>query len=101
MNKGLIIPEIKIAAFVLRSVNHTLRQNMLYLLQKKGKMTVTEIYKHLGIDQTVCSGHLAILRKHGIVAVQRDAKMRYYRVVEKRLIEINMYAKALAGSENA
>jgi DNA-binding transcriptional ArsR family regulator len=55
--------QLKKAALILRSVNHKLRQQILKLIHQNGKMTVTEIYVQLRLEQSVASQHLAILPK--------------------------------------
>ena len=55
--------EVKKAALVLRALNHKLRQQILKLIDESGKMTVTELYVKLRLEQSVASQHLAILRK--------------------------------------
>ncbi|MDB5252698.1 MAG: helix-turn-helix transcriptional regulator, partial [Flaviaesturariibacter sp.] len=62
---------LKKAALVLRAVNHKLRQQILKLIHQKGKITVTEIYVKLRLEQSVASQHLAILRKAGFVTTIR------------------------------
>lgn len=98
MTENLIrIEDIREAVRVLRAINHDLRQDILHLLDtKQRKMTVTDIYEHFKIEQSVCSGHLAILRENGIIAVERAGKIRYYTIVRARLKKINEYAQALA-----
>jgi DNA-binding transcriptional ArsR family regulator len=80
---------VKKAALVLRALNHKLRQQMLRLLEEQQKMTVTDIYVQLRLEQSVASQHLAILRRAGIVKTERDGKYIYYRVNEERLLQIN------------
>ena len=87
--------QLKKAALVLRAVNHKLRQQILQLINKNGKMTVTEIYVKLRIEQSVASQHLAILRKAGIVTTHRDGKYIYYSVNEQRLTEIHHLVQQL------
>lgn len=97
--KSLICKEeIRTAARILRAVNHSLRRDILYLLERNTKVTVTDIYETLGIEQSVCSQQLSILRKEGIVGVERAAKNRYYYIVRSRLMEINNCAEALAAA---
>jgi DNA-binding transcriptional ArsR family regulator len=59
-------------------------------------VTVTEIYVHLRLEQSVASQHLAILRKAGIVKTERDGKFIYYSVNHKRVEEINNVATELS-----
>ncbi len=80
---------LKKAALVLRALNHKLRQQILTLIETEKKITVTEIYVRLRLEQSVASQHLAILRRAGIVTTQRDGKFIYYTVNYKRIEEIN------------
>ena len=64
--------DIKKSALILRAVNHKLRQQILKMIDEKVKVTVTEIYISLRLEQSVASQHLAILRKAGFVDTTRD-----------------------------
>ncbi|MFM2326131.1 MAG: hypothetical protein RIR31_333 [Bacteroidota bacterium] len=88
---------LKKAALVLRALNHKLRQQLLKLIEEEKKITVTEIYVRLRLEQSVASQHLAILRKAGIVITQRDGKFIYYAVNFKRIEEIDTFVKQLVG----
>src|SRR5690349_24903346 len=88
---------LKKAALVLRAINHKLRQQILKLIDESGKMTVTEIYVKLRLEQSVASQHLAILRKAGFVKTERDGKFIYYSVSSERLEELNKFVKDLVG----
>ena len=66
--------QLKKAALVLRAINHKLRQQIMKLIHQKEKITVTEIYVKLRLEQSVASQHLAILRKAGFVNTTRDGK---------------------------
>ena len=80
---------LKKAALVLRALNHKLRQQILHLIETEKKITVTEIYVRLRLEQSVASQHLAILRRAGIVNTQRDGKFIYYTVNYARIEEVN------------
>lgn len=88
---------LKKAALVLRALNHKLRQQLLKLIEEEKKITVTEIYVRLRLEQSVASQHLAILRKAGIVNTERDGKFIFYTVNFKRLEEISQFVKDLVG----
>lgn len=88
---------LKKAAMVLRAINHKLRQQILKLIDESGRMTVTEIYVKLRLEQSVASQHLAILRKAGFVKTERDGKFIYYSVNTERLEELNKFVKDLVG----
>jgi DNA-binding transcriptional ArsR family regulator len=86
---------LKKAALVLRAVNHKLRQQILRLVHQQEKMTVTEIYVKLRLEQSVASQHLAILRKAGFVKTVRDGKFIYYSVNNDRITEVHQFAQQL------
>ncbi|MBM3444233.1 MAG: helix-turn-helix transcriptional regulator [Bacteroidetes bacterium] len=80
---------IKKSSLILRAINHGLRQDMIRLIDKKGQVTVTEIFVDMRLEQSVASQHLAILRRAGIVRIDRDGKFVYYRLNLPRLEMIN------------
>ncbi|MFN0034015.1 MAG: ArsR/SmtB family transcription factor [Saprospiraceae bacterium] len=88
--------ELRKAALVLRAVNHKLRQRMLDLLEEYKRMTVTEIYVKLRLEQSVASQHLAILRSAGVVQTERNGKFIFYSVNRSRLVQISSLAEELA-----
>lgn len=97
MKKELISQrDIKKAVEVLRAVNHPIRQKIVHLLEKKDKLTVSEIFETLGIAQTVCSNHLAILRETGIIEVEKAGSKRVYNIVPSRINDINTYSYYLS-----
>jgi len=85
----------KKAALILRAVNHKLRQQMLKLIDEHGKMTVTELYLKLRLEQSVASQHLAILRKAAIVKPVRNGKFIHYSINAERLEDINEFVNNL------
>lgn len=86
---------VKKAALILRAINHKLRQQILKLIDEQGRITVTEIYVKLRLEQSVASQHLAILRKAGFVNTDRDGKFIYYSVNSNRLEELNQFVESL------
>lgn len=79
---------LKKAAMILRALNHKLRQQIVKLIDEHKKLTVTEIYIKLRLEQSVASQHLAILRRAGIVQTSRDGKFIYYSVHNTRIDDI-------------
>ncbi len=88
---------VKKAALILRSLNHKLRQQILKIISEDNKITVTEIYVKLRLEQSVASQHLAILRKAGIVSTQREGKFIYYGINTSRIDAIQKFVKDLVG----
>lgn len=76
---------LKKTSVILRALNHKMRQQILQLIDQKGKVTVTEIYIHLRVEQSVASQHLAILRKAGFVQTTREGKYIYYSINMDRM----------------
>ena len=87
----------KKAAMILRALNHKLRQQIVKLIDEQQKMTVTEIYVKLRLEQSVASQHLAILRRAGIVETTREGKFIFYTVDYSRLDQINQFVEQLVG----
>ena len=88
--------DLRKAVLVLRAVNHDLRQQMISLLLEHGKLTVTDIYIKLRLEQSVASQHLAILRRANIVNTERDGKFIYYSINPERLEQISRLVDELA-----
>ena len=86
---------LKKGALVLRALNHKLRQQIIALIETEQKITVTEIYVKLRLEQSVASQHLALLRKAGIVNTQRDGKFIYYTVNHTRIVQITEITESL------
>ena len=86
---------LKKASLILRAINHKLRQQILKLIDESGKITVTEIYVKLRLEQSVASQHLAILRKAGFVKTEREVKFIYYTVNAARLEDLNKFIESL------
>jgi DNA-binding transcriptional ArsR family regulator len=59
------------------------RIDIVNLLQKKGKMQVTEIAKNFKLKQPTISHHLKYLRDMGVVASKKDGKNVCYYIHPK------------------
>ena len=79
---------MKKAALILRAINHKLRLQIIKIIQEHQKITVTEIYIKLRMEQSVVSQHLAILRRANVVITRRDGKFIYYMINYARAKEI-------------
>ncbi len=73
---------------VLRTMNHRLRQEIMHLIHREQKLTVTDIYIKLRLEQSVASQHLSLLRKSGIVITSREGKFVYYSIDYLRIEEL-------------
>ena len=89
--------ELRKAVLVLRAINHKLRQRIIDLLEEHGNMNVTDIYIKLRLEQSVASQHLAILRRAGVVAADRNGKFINYSLDKDRIAQISRLIEELAG----
>ncbi len=89
--------QLRKAALILRAVNHKLRQQILKLIYERDKVTVTEIYIQLRLEQSIVSQHLAVLRKSGFVSTSREGKFIYYSVNAEKIDEVHKYIYELLG----
>lgn len=72
------IEKLELAASKLRAMAHPMRIAIIDLLTENKKLTVTEIYESLNIEQAAASHHLNILKSKGLLESKRDGKMIYY-----------------------
>lgn len=89
--------QLKKSAVLLRAINHKLRQEILQWIDEKGRVTVTELYVHLRLEQSVASQHLAVLRKAGFVKTTREGKYIYYSVNIERIRMVAGFMEQLLG----
>jgi DNA-binding transcriptional ArsR family regulator len=72
------IDKLEKAASKLRAMAHPMRIAIVDLLTSNKKLTVTEIYNKLSIEQATASHHLNILKNKGLLESKRDGKMILY-----------------------
>ena len=89
--------QVRKAALIIRSLNHDLRQKILEMIDVNDKITVTEIYKALSIEQSIVSQHLALLRKAGFLKTTKNKKFIYYSLnrekIQKMELAVNDFTK--------
>ncbi|OFX17767.1 MAG: transcriptional regulator [Bacteroidetes bacterium GWA2_31_9] len=76
--KDIKIEQLETAANMLKAMSHPVRIAILSILEEGKKLTVTEIYEKLKIEQSATSHHLGILKDKGILASKRDGKNTFY-----------------------
>ncbi len=84
----LDITKLEMAASKLRAIAHPMRIAIIDLLNEKSKMSVTEIYSALDIEQASASHHLNILKNKGILVSKREGKKIFYSLKSVTLTEI-------------
>ncbi len=83
--KKLSTDKLEKASEILKAMAHPIRVSILTLLKDKDKMNVTSIYETLGLEQSVVSHHLGILRDKNVVIAERDGKNVYYSIKHELL----------------
>lgn len=84
----LDISKLEQAASKLRAMAHPMRIAIIDLLNANKKMSVTQIYKKLKIEQASASHHLNILKNKGVLVSKREGKKIYYSLKSQTLTEI-------------
>jgi ArsR family transcriptional regulator len=82
------IEKLELAASKLRAISHPMRIAIIDLLSQKEKMSVTEIYRELNIEQATASHHLNILKSKNILLSKREGKKIFYALRNRTLTEI-------------
>jgi len=70
---------------VFNAIAEPRRREIVDLLALGAERDVTELVTKLGLPQPAVSKHLGVLRKVGVVAVQKDGQRRLYRLNPKEL----------------
>ncbi|MGE5424853.1 MAG: ArsR/SmtB family transcription factor [Syntrophothermus sp.] len=84
----LDVEKLEMAASKLRAIAHPMRIAIIDLLTYNKKMTVTEIYERLEIEQASASHHLNILKNKGLLESKRSGKMIFYSLKYEQLTEV-------------
>lgn len=75
-------------AELLKTMGHPVRLAILSLLVAKEKMTVTDIFSKLEIEQSTASHHLRLMRSAGIVDLTKSGKHSFYYVANDVILKI-------------
>lgn len=76
--KELDIEKLESVANMLKAIAHPMRIAILSMLEDGKRMTVSEIHKQLGLEQSSTSHHLGILKDKGVLSSKRDGKNTHY-----------------------
>lgn len=79
---------IRKAADYLKMIAHPTRAEMIWLLQGKKALTVTKMCERLGMEQSLVSHHLALLRRHGLLKAKRDGIYISYSIQDDKVLEV-------------
>ena len=82
------LSKLELAASKLRAISHPMRIAIIDLLANGKKLSVTEIYESLDIEQATASHHLNILKSKGLLLSKRKGKKIYYSLKNLTLSDI-------------
>lgn len=84
----LDVEKLEFAASKLRSIAHPMRIAIIDMLDHNKKLSVTEIYQALNIEQAAASHHLNILKNNKVLISKREGKKIFYSLKSTTLTEI-------------
>jgi DNA-binding transcriptional ArsR family regulator len=87
-------PIYALKAEFFRTLGHPVRVRLLQLL-RDGERTVGDLQAALELDSSGTSQQLAALRKQGLVESRREGTSVYYRVKDRRTLELLELAKSI------
>jgi DNA-binding transcriptional ArsR family regulator len=74
---------------VMRVLSHPLRLQLMEFIDKHGEINVNRMYNTLGLEQSITSQHLRMLREQNLVNTRKEGKKIHYSLNEKRLKQIS------------
>lgn len=92
--------QVGIVAKFFRALGDPTRLRLLEFLLA-GEHTVSECVTHVGLSQGRVSVHLACLADCGYVAARREGRFTHYRVLDPRVADLVVLARALASDNCA
>lgn len=95
MLSGTDRPLYEIKAGLFKGLAHPLRIRILELLAASPEVAVAELQRETGLEASHLSQHLAVLRRHRLVAAERRASHVYYRLADERVRDLLAVARAL------
>jgi len=85
---SLDIEQLEEAASMLKALAHPMRIAIVGLLSNNKRLSVTDIYSNLKIEQAAASHHLILLKSKKILKSQREGKKIMYYINEPILKDI-------------
>ena len=71
------------------------RRTIIEILARHGELAASEIYEHFDVSAPAISQHLQVLRKAGLVVVEKRAQQRIYRINPQAMLEIEEWSRRL------
>lgn len=91
-------PLYEVKAGLFKGLAHPLRIRLLELLADGQEHTVAELQAATALEASHLSQHLAVLRRHRLVASDRRASHVYYRITSPEVADLLAVARRLLGA---
>ena len=88
-------PLYEVKAGLFKGLSHPLRIRILELLAASDEVSVAELQTETGLEASHLSQHLAVLRRHRLVASERRASHVFYRLADPRVAELLAVSRRL------
>ncbi|MDY6998213.1 MAG: metalloregulator ArsR/SmtB family transcription factor [Actinomycetota bacterium] len=87
-------PLYEIKANLFKALAHPARIRILEILSATGRPTpVSEILAETGLEPTLLSQHLAVLKRHFVVSAERVGNAVYYELAHPKISELLLIAR--------
>lgn len=80
--------KLRTSSNIFRALAHPLRMRIIALIWGKDAMCVNDILEALGIEQSLASQHLRVLRLAEVVTTHRKGKFIYYAVDRSKMLAV-------------
>ncbi|MEZ4883409.1 MAG: metalloregulator ArsR/SmtB family transcription factor [Chitinophagales bacterium] len=82
------VQKLEKIAFILKTIAHPVRLQIVELLDLHGDLSVGEICEKLNTEQSLTSHHLSNMKLKGILSSTKDGRKVIYSLKEKSVLQI-------------
>ena len=75
------LEKLEAASEMLKAIAHPVRISIVAMLTDDKKLSVTEIYEALNIEQAVASHHLSILKNKAVLSSEKVGKIQKIKII--------------------
>jgi DNA-binding transcriptional ArsR family regulator len=90
-------PLYEVKANLFKGLAHPVRVRVLEVLSAAPEVSVTDLLADTGLEASHLSQHLAVLRRHNLVAAERRGSLVFYRLAYPQVADLLQVARSLLG----